>query len=150
MPRPRLLSDEERRVRKWAQVKRWRLNHPAKYQAQQTRKNVKRRGKPQAPGHVASVKRWCERNRERSLLIRRIVQNRRRARLCGAAGTFTLAQVLARFAFFGNRCVYCGMMAGLTIDHHIPLAMGGSNWPSNLRPACARCNASKGGRRLRP
>lgn len=28
-------------------------------------------------------------------------------------------------------------------EHQIPLSRGGSNWPSNLVPACDNCNKSK-------
>jgi 5-methylcytosine-specific restriction endonuclease McrA len=94
------------------------------------------------------VKRWQEKNRERWLMIARLRQQRRDARKAGAAGTATQEQVLARFAFFGNRCAYCGSEERLTIDHVIPLARGGSHWPSNLRPACLSCNSRKGARRL--
>jgi 5-methylcytosine-specific restriction endonuclease McrA len=26
----------------------------------------------------------------------------------------------------------------------IPLSVGGTNWPANLRPACRSCNSAKG------
>jgi 5-methylcytosine-specific restriction endonuclease McrA len=70
-------------------------------------------------------------------------QRRRRARRLGAEGTHTVADVVARFAYFGNRCWMCGEGAEV-IDHVKSLCNGGSNWPSNLRPACRRCNARKG------
>lgn len=31
-----------------------------------------------------------------------------------------------------------------TVDHVVPLALGGSDHPSNLRAACAACNTSSG------
>jgi HNH endonuclease len=45
-----------------------------------------------------------------------------------------------------NACQYCGSMApdvALTIDHVIPVALGGSDDPSNLVAACRDCNAGK-------
>jgi hypothetical protein len=38
-------------------------------------------------------------------------------------------------------CAYCGEYAG-TIDHFVPVALGGSNAFSNLYPACISCNST--------
>lgn len=47
----------------------------------------------------------------------------------------------------GHRCRYCGTSAGegatLTVDHVIPVALGGSDKPDNLVAACKDCNAGK-------
>lgn len=48
----------------------------------------------------------------------------------------------------GFRCQYCGLKgtetgAGLTIDHVVPVALGGSDSPNNLVAACRDCNAGK-------
>lgn len=54
-----------------------------------------------------------------------------------------------RFEIFkrdGNKCRYCGATAEdapLTIDHVVPVALGGSDEPSNLVSACRPCNAGK-------
>jgi 5-methylcytosine-specific restriction endonuclease McrA len=69
----------------------------------------------------------------------------RRARRHGAHGHATPTQVAARVEYFGGRCAYCGGPYE-SIDHAIPLARGGTHWPSNLRPACMSCNAQKGAR----
>lgn len=69
----------------------------------------------------------------------------RRARQKNAPGTATADQIQARVAYYGGRCWICGAQAN-TIDHVIPLAAGGSNWPANLRPACAPCNKQRGAR----
>lgn len=68
---------------------------------------------------------------------------RRRARRASAAGTHTPEQAKARFDYYGNKCVYCGSGENLQIEHRIPLARGGSDWPANLAPACKSCNCSK-------
>jgi 5-methylcytosine-specific restriction endonuclease McrA len=31
----------------------------------------------------------------------------------------------------------------LTVDHVIPLSVGGTNWLKNLQPLCSSCNSSK-------
>lgn len=45
-----------------------------------------------------------------------------------------------------HTCRYCGMTAPasvLTVDHVIPVALGGSDEPTNLVAACRDCNAGK-------
>jgi len=47
----------------------------------------------------------------------------------------------------GLNCMYCGKKMGdvqLTIDHFIPLELGGVNNVSNYLSACRRCNKDKG------
>lgn len=45
----------------------------------------------------------------------------------------------------GNRCLKCGAVDALSIDHILPLAKGGNNSESNLQTLCKRCNSAKGG-----
>ena len=105
---------------------------------------------------AARRKAYYESNRERAAAYmkayhaatpekRRARSHRRRARLRGAAGyAHTTAQHIAwRWEMFGGKCWKCGKPAEET-DHVIPLCVGGSHWPANLRPICGICN------RLRP
>lgn len=39
-------------------------------------------------------------------------------------------------------CAYCGMEAN-SLDHFIPVALGGDSHPGNLVPACQSCNSKK-------
>lgn len=56
-----------------------------------------------------------------------------------------------RFEIFrrdGFQCRYCGKRAaetadGLTVDHVVPVALGGTDDSTNLVTACADCNAGK-------
>lgn len=48
----------------------------------------------------------------------------------------------------GHRCVYCGAVEDLTLDHVVPLSRGGANDVSNLTTACRPCNSSKGSKVL--
>jgi hypothetical protein len=46
----------------------------------------------------------------------------------------------------GHRCRYCGAAApdaALTVDHVIPVALGGDSTAANLATACRDCNAGK-------
>ena len=69
--------------------------------------------------------------------------HRRRARKANAKGSHTAEQLKARFDYHGNKCVYCNSTDNLHADHQIPLSRGGTNFASNMVPACASCNCSK-------
>jgi 5-methylcytosine-specific restriction protein A len=62
--------------------------------------------------------------------------------------SFTDKQRATLFIEHGGRCHLCGgaIQAGQTwdVDHVIPLAQGGSNDPSNLRPAHEKCHRGVG------
>lgn len=72
----------------------------------------------------------------------RIGRPRRRALEKAALGIVTAEQLNARIAYYGGKCWMC-RAPWTCIDHVKPLAAGGCNWPSNLRPACRSCNARK-------
>lgn len=58
-------------------------------------------------------------------------------------GSFTDEQWLALCEKYGNKCLKCNRKAELTVDHIVPLPLGGTNDISNIQPLCRRCNASK-------
>lgn len=73
----------------------------------------------------------------------------RRARKRNAEGTHTATDVRAIFASQKGLCANCKtklFKSGANkyhVDHIMPLALGGSNWPSNLQCLCPTCNRSK-------
>lgn len=71
----------------------------------------------------------------------------RRRRIVNAKGDFSLEGWAQKLAYYGSRCFYCKNFlqnCEITKDHRIPLSRGGTNWLSNLVPACLACNDSKG------
>lgn len=50
--------------------------------------------------------------------------------------------------FFGNVCLCCGSSGPLTLDHVIPVALGGADHITNAQPLCITCNTSKGHHRI--
>lgn len=70
-------------------------------------------------------------------------RKRRAARVSAAVGSYSLAEVTQRMAYFGNRCWMCGGDFEC-VDHVKPLAVGGKDCLANFRPACGPCNSSKG------
>jgi len=74
---------------------------------------------------------------------------RRRIKSRTADSSCSAVQWMARCALYGWRCAYCWFdLNKMTVqmDHVVPLAKGGSNWPSNLVPACGKCNMRKNAR----
>jgi 5-methylcytosine-specific restriction endonuclease McrA len=70
-------------------------------------------------------------------------QKRRALKAANHHAAFTLEQLEEHFSKFDNHCAYCGKSTKLTIDHFIPISLGGSDCLSNILPACWGCNASK-------
>jgi 5-methylcytosine-specific restriction endonuclease McrA len=66
-----------------------------------------------------------------------------RARRKGATGTYTRREWRALCAWFGNVCLRCGSDGALSVDHVVPIILGGSNYIDNLQPLCRSCNSSK-------
>lgn len=73
----------------------------------------------------------------------------RRARVRNAEGRHTGADVKAIFEMQRGLCASCAkklIKSGENIfhvDHIMPLALGGSNWPANLQCLCPSCNLRK-------
>lgn len=88
----------------------------------------------------AAAQKWRVANPER---VKAYFQ-RYRARKAKAVGTHTTEQGTQRFLFYGGICWICRRRPGSQLDHVIALCNGGADWPSNLRPACAKCNGAKG------
>ena len=74
---------------------------------------------------------------------RRAEWHRYQARKKGNGGTYSDLEWNALCASYGNVCLRCGMSVPLTVDHVIPVSMGGENDISNLQPLCLSCNSIK-------
>jgi hypothetical protein len=74
----------------------------------------------------------------------------RRARVLNAEGKHTSADVRLIFESQHGLCANCKTKLFKSgekkyhVDHIMPLALGGSNWPANLQCLCPFCNLSKG------
>lgn len=102
------------------------------------------------PGHRALRKAIGRRWRKRHPDAKKAETQARRARLAGVPGKHSEAEREAVREQYGHRCAHCGgeepRHGDLTIDHIIPVSLGGTNWVWNLQPLCSRCNESKGDR----
>ena len=73
-------------------------------------------------------------------LAKQVAEANRRARRMGMAGTLTTLDWQRTLEAFGGCCAYCGEEPAATIDHFIPLAVGGATTQSNCVPSCLVCN----------
>jgi 5-methylcytosine-specific restriction endonuclease McrA len=60
-----------------------------------------------------------------------------------AESSLTGSQWVAILEMFDRACAYCGATKNITMDHFIPLRLGGKTQSGNIVPACLRCNSSK-------
>ncbi len=73
--------------------------------------------------------------------------NNRRARLEQASGSFTSREWKKLCKHYNYTCLCCGKCEPkikLTVDHVVPLSMGGTNFIENIQPLCQSCNSRKG------
>lgn len=91
-------------------------------------------------------RKWILENRTKVRQYIRIADWRRRVWAQINGGECTLEKAMLRVEYFEWKCRYCHKeltIRTLTLDHQIPLARKGTNWPSNLVPCCKRCNSRK-------
>lgn len=84
------------------------------------------------------LRKWASNNR-----VNRNVSEARRRGLKKDAGDFSLEEWVELCDTYGNVCLACGRDEPLTIDHVVPLSVGGSNTIDNLQPLCKSCNCKK-------
>jgi hypothetical protein len=129
-----------------------------KQRAARTKDPEKNRAKARAwneahPERAAErTRKWRKENPDTLRLMRRIYRQTRRARnvAAGAPDPEHIERLLRE-----THCIYCQKAFDptvrslwLTIDHVVPLVLGGTNASENLFAACNGCNRSKGGRLL--
>jgi 5-methylcytosine-specific restriction endonuclease McrA len=140
---------------------RWRADNPERVRQQQAShyaRNKERKKQQAAQRRLdkadelrlqravnAEAKRAYDREYARLYPERLAAKNgRRRAQqLSGTVVPFTREQLIAKLAYWGNRCWMCGA-PGTAIDHVKPLSKGGAHMLCNFRPICPPCNRFKG------
>jgi 5-methylcytosine-specific restriction endonuclease McrA len=73
---------------------------------------------------------------------------RRRALENNVDGSFTKEELILKFKECGDACVHCGTEEKLSVDHIVPLKLGGTNYIENIQPLCTPCNSRKGARHV--
>ena len=127
----------------------WGVSKPSVYfstdetQAERHRQNDARWRRARPERHRAINARWRTKHPEKI----RASSRTRRARERGAGGEGLPHWVeLPWLVAHGAACAYCDeplTESTLTVDHVLPLVLGGSHALSNLVPACHTCNSGK-------
>jgi 5-methylcytosine-specific restriction endonuclease McrA len=99
--------------------------------------------------HRERVRRWRKDNKEKARNGTRKGQVLRRSARGRALLSVTSAQLKERLGLFGMNCAYCGSNEKISVDHVLPIKMGGLDEISNIVPACHKCNCSKGAKPVR-
>lgn len=68
----------------------------------------------------------------------------RRARIKNSNGKISYQEWIDLCIKYDNKCLSCGLKTKLTLDHVIPLKLGGMNIIENAQPLCRSCNSKKG------
>lgn len=109
------------------------------------RENMRERGRKWRAANPdkasESERKWRASNPDKVRAYSRSVQQKRRASCKTETNKAPTPKQLT--ALLKEPCLYCGDPAE-HVDHFIPLARGGAHVLSNLVPACAACNISKG------
>lgn len=91
---------------------------------------------------AAKNKKWREENRN-IVIIWRTNQS---AKARYNQPSVTMAEWSIVLELLGERCIACESDEYLSVDHVVPLSLGGENNVLNLQPLCLRCNMKKGAR----
>jgi len=88
-----------------------------------------------------SKKAWYEKNKEQW----KVYGNARRAREVGAEGSFTKEEVRELLEKQRGKCAVCrtDIRSKMHRDHIQPIAVGGTNYISNIQLLCPDCNFQK-------
>lgn len=90
---------------------------------------------------LGKTKEWKRRNHDKVIAYNR----NRRSLEKGASGKHSAKDIESIYILQRGKCAHCCKRVGLKfhVDHIVPLAKGGSNWPHNLQILCPPCNLGK-------
>lgn len=121
---------------------------------QKNKEKIKLRRKPEYAREA--YKKWYAKNKEKAREKERkwragnqeaakAISLNRVSRKRSAEGFFSKNDIKNILKRQNNKCSFCNIeLLKYHVDHIIPLAKGGSNWPENLQIMCPSCNCSKG------
>jgi 5-methylcytosine-specific restriction endonuclease McrA len=86
------------------------------------------------------ARQWAKENPERYHELQRVHRHKKRSN----GGSFTAAEWDALCGHFNYLCACCHERRPLTVDHIVPVLLGGGSDISNIQPLCRACNSAKG------
>jgi len=95
--------------------------------------------------HITSGKSIEVTDKDRNLAYKRAWNAHQKALKYGSKISDLTAHEIFEILSNNTICSYCGNKCdSLTIDHMVPLSLGGDNTKSNITVSCLSCNSSKG------
>jgi hypothetical protein len=120
--------------------RKWRLANPLKV-LEQNRVRIRRWIENNPKKRREHSLRWAKANPEKH----RVNEQNRRARIKANGGNITLVEWESVLQKYGHRCLYPNCeRTDLTIDHVVPIALGGTHTVDNVQPLCSYHNRKKG------
>jgi 5-methylcytosine-specific restriction endonuclease McrA len=116
-------------------TERWHARNPEKV------RDIKRRWRRNNPEKQKEASsNWAKRNPEKVAEK----AHRRRARVLGNGGSYTIGEWQALCRQYGDKCAVPGCeRTDLEPDHVVPISKGGQNDIANIQPLCVHHNRSK-------
>lgn len=131
--------------REWAEKNKERKKETARRWYIANAEDQRRRSREWAAANPDKVKKNAA---KKTAEDHKAARHRRKARKLNAVGKWSAADLRIVKSILGDMCLKCGSAERISVDHVIPLAMGGSNQPTNLQPLCTSCNSRKGSRSM--
>lgn len=100
--------------------------------------------------HPDSVSKYLSKYLQNNLDKHAQKQSRRRARIAqNGDDKYSVQEWKNLCSFYGNKCLCCGKTkVKLTVDHVLPIKLGGRNIIENIQPLCGSCNSKKGAKHI--
>lgn len=116
----------------------WRDANPDKIKEYRAKEYQKHR-----QAYLDRASAWTKANPALVSQIKRRYKSKRK--VWEMTGSFTQDEWDVLCDYYGKKCLSCGRTdAKLTVDHVVPLSVGGTNSIENIQPLCGSCNSSKG------
>jgi 5-methylcytosine-specific restriction endonuclease McrA len=126
----------------------WRKSHPlSSEQRERYRERQRAWRSSNRERENARNREWGKNNPE----LRLAINQKQRAKRKGVSGNFTAREWAEIKERYGYKCLCCGRsepQIKLTIDHIVPISLGGLNVAENIQPLCGSCNSSKWAREI--
>lgn len=122
----------------------WKKEHPERVR-EHSEKGNKKYKEAHPERHNESSRKWAKKNPEK----RNILKQNRRAKKEANGGSVTEKEWKEILEKYGNKCLCCGRTdVKITMDHVIPIALGGRHEKENVQPLCQSCNSIKQARTI--
>jgi hypothetical protein len=86
---------------------------------------------------------WFRPAKSKAICVGRVESHNFRAKEKGLVHDLTDEQWLRIRRLTEDKCVYCGCEKASTLEHFVPICLGGGTTATNVLTSCARCNSAK-------